>query len=175
MDIRPTTPEDRAVIHAIHASAFGQAEEAELTLALLDDATARPVTSLLALAEDGTPVGHVLFSAARLKGAHAAILAPLAVRPEAQGKGVGAALVRAGLQALHAQGVALVFVYGDPAYYAPFGFAPARPHGLEPPHPIPDQYTDAWMVEDLNPGVLGHVTGVVHCAKALDRPELWWV
>lgn len=62
---------------------------------LLLDATARPSLSLLAY-EGALPVGHVLFTHARLTGASqeitARILAPLAVIPECQRRGSGVSL-----------------------------------------------------------------------------------
>jgi putative acetyltransferase len=53
-------------------------------------------------------------------------LAPLAVAADARRRGLGAALVRAGLVATRDAGAIAVLVLGDPAYYARFGFAPAR-------------------------------------------------
>ncbi|MGB7411618.1 MAG: GNAT family N-acetyltransferase, partial [Sphingopyxis granuli] len=41
-----------------------------------------------------------------------------------QGRGIGAALIRAGLDALRAQGVAISFVLGNEAYYPRFGYSP---------------------------------------------------
>lgn len=177
MLLRPTNAADRTALQAIHAAAFGQAEEAELTLALLDAPDAQPVVSLLALGEGGSAhaVGHILFSAARVGDTPATILAPLAVHPDAQGKGVGSALVTEGLRRLREAGCGLAFVFGDPAYYGRFGFIPARPHGLRAPHPIPEPYADAWMVLALAPDLLDSTQGTVHCAAPLDKPELWQV
>jgi putative acetyltransferase len=52
-------------------------------------------------------------------------LAPLAVLPEYHRRGIGSALIRAGLAACRRQGAAWVIVLGNPAYYGRFGFAPA--------------------------------------------------
>ncbi len=142
----------------------------------MGDASARPILSLLA-ESGGTAVGHVLFTTATLAGPQdapdAAILAPLAVLPEAQGQGVGRRLVEAGLERLAQDGVALVFVLGDPAYYSRFGFAPAAPLGLAPPYELPAAYAEAWMVKALVGGVLGSVRATVHCADMLAKPEYW--
>jgi putative acetyltransferase len=160
----------------IERRAFARSDEAELVRALLTDPAAQPVLSLIASAGGGD-VGHVLFTAAAIGAAghavRAAILAPLAVVPEAQGKGVGRALIDDGLHRLAAAGMDLVFVLGDPVYYRRYGFEPAEPHGLAAPRPIAEQDADAWMVLDLRGGVLGSVTGPVEVAAVLDRPELW--
>ncbi len=176
MRVRQTSADDLPAILQVHRAAFGQAEEAELTRDLLADPSAQPALSLLA-EEDGRALGHVLFSHARLTDPDselpAAILAPLAVAPEAQRKGVGGALVKAGLDHLRKDGVALVFVLGDPAYYTRFGFAPAGRQGLAAPYPLPEAYAEAWMVQALSDGMLGNVSGTVVCGDALMRRELW--
>ena len=50
-------------------------------------------------------------------------LAPLAVLPEWQRRGIGAWLVELGLETLRGQGVPAAAVLGDPAYYGRFGFS----------------------------------------------------
>lgn len=180
MDVRVSTWNDLSDIKVTILAAFdeGEREEvAQFALGLLDDPTAQPVRSLVAESEEGTVVGHVLFSAVRIEGAkrpvHAAILAPLAVQPEHQSKGVGAMLVREGLSRLRADGVDLVCVLGYPGYYGRFGFEPAGRLGLEAMYPITEGQADAWMVQALRHGVEGEVTGKVVCADTLNRPELW--
>ena len=174
LTIRQTTEADREAIYRVEAKAFGYEKEARLADALLDDPTARPRLSLLAL-EDGLPVGHILFTAARLEGCplRVSLLAPLSVVPDAQGKGVGGKLIKAGLQRLAEEGVDLVFVLGHPGYYPRLGFVPAGPYGLGAPYPIPDEHADAWMVLPLRPGALDSACGTLVCARELDRPEHW--
>lgn len=62
-------------------------------------------------------------------------LAPLAVHPDHQRKGIGRALVEAVLQAAKADGAKVIVVLGDPAYYGRFGFRPASGIGLTCPWP----------------------------------------
>ena len=176
MKIRPARPEDHATVLAVEAAAFGRPDEATLVAALLDDTTARPFVSLLAEL-DGRPVGHVLFTAARVIGddavVPASLLAPLAVVPAAQRRGVGLALIGAGVEALAALDVGLVFVLGHIDYYPRAGFRPALPLGLRAPYAIDPAVADAWMVRETRPGLLGAVRGTVQCADALMHPALW--
>src|SRR3546814_19579302 len=51
-------------------------------------------------------------------------LAPVSVVPERQGQGIGGTLIRAGLDDLRAQGVAISFVLGHAASYPRFGYSP---------------------------------------------------
>lgn len=156
-------------------AAFGSDEEAGLAQDLLNDPRAQPTLSLLAT-QGNRAVGHILFTRAVIGGAPeltASILAPLAVTPDAQKRGIGGKLIRHGLQFLAKTSVDLVFVRGYPEYYRRHGFQPAGRLGFAAPYPIPAQYREAWMVQALRPGVIGKYSGVVICAAAMDRPEYW--
>jgi len=179
MKIRDTTEVDAAAICALHEAAFGpQAGPvvAALAVALLHDATAWPLVSLLAI--DGqNVVGHILFTHVRIAGVKdspcAHILAPLAVRPDRQRQGIGGNLVKEGLSYLKESGCTLVFVLGHPEYYPRFGFQPAGRLGFEAPYPIPRKNVDAWMVRELKQETIGNVRGMIRCAESLEKPEHW--
>ena len=176
MSIRMATESDLPAVLDIHRRAFGQETEANLVREILTDPSARPALSLLA-AGGGRPLGHVLFTAAHLsppdRDVSAVLLAPLAVLPEGQGKGLGSRLIEAGLARLTGQAVDLVFVLGDPQFYGRFGFAPASPLGLAAPFPLPNAYADAWRVKTLQENLPGRFDARVTCCDALNRPELW--
>lgn len=177
--IRESRMDETGRIMDIHRAAFDVAEGetiARLVAEMLADRTAMPLCSLVAEG-DGVLMGHVLFTAVHVveggKAFPGQILAPLAVRPEVQGRGIGGSLIREGLQILGAKGVGLVFVLGHPSYYPRFGFEPAGPHGLEAPHPIAGEAAEAWMVLELQPGQIGRIRGEVRCCKALNHPQHW--
>jgi putative acetyltransferase len=178
LHIREATPSDLSDVLSIESEAFGYTKEAELVKGLLDDPSAKPVISLLAFKDDRA-VGHILFTRARLTNTDdptavsIAILAPLAVLPDAQSEGVGGKLIKHGLKLLSETGVELVFVLGHPGYYPQYGFNPAGLHGFEAPYPIPEKNADAWMVQELRSGVIGNVSGKVACADVLNQPEHW--
>lgn len=174
--IREAAPADVDAVLAIERRAFGHDKEAELVRTLLADPSAAPRLSLLAF-RNTAPVGHILFTRARLTSpestAPIALLAPLAVLPEAQRQGIGGRLIEAGLQRLARAGVDLVFVLGHPHYYPRHGFQPAGCLGFEAPYPIPAAHAGAWMVQGLRAGALDAGRGKVMCADSLDRPEHW--
>lgn len=176
MKIRTTTNEDLNAISAIQESAFGQLEEAHLTLNLLADPTAAPQISLLA-EKEGKPAGHILFTKVTIDGADdnitASILSPLAIVSDEQGTGIGGALIRDGLQRLKDRGTDLVFVLGQPGYYTRFGFHPAGICNLQAPYPIPPEHADAWMVQALTENVLDNVEGQIRCSDTLNKSEYW--
>jgi putative acetyltransferase len=164
-------------ILSIHQQAFGEDgyEIAGLVKNLFNDPSACPILSLIA-ESSGRPAGHILFARATLEGSdlRVALLAPLAVVPECQSRGIGQRLIQEGLKQLKQAGADLVLVLGHPGYYPKAGFRPdAGALGLQAPFPIEPKNAAAWMVQELRPGILGSVRGTVQCADALNRPEYW--
>lgn len=78
-------------------------------------------------------VGHVLASIGRLDGRAVPGIAPLAVRPERQGQGIGTALMTELLRQLGQKRFPMVVLLGDPGYYGRFGFQPSGPLGANYP------------------------------------------
>ena len=159
VDIRAERPEDHAAVRLVNTLAFGRPNEAALVDALRE--RTRPYLSLVAV-EDGRIVGHIFFSPVLIDseaGTFPAFgLAPMAVLPECQRRGIGSQLVRQGLQECARIGQTVVVVLGHPAFYPRFGFQPASRKGLYCEYAIPDE---AFMVVELLPGVLQGRTGVV--------------
>ncbi|MFC1608370.1 GNAT family N-acetyltransferase [Candidatus Latescibacterota bacterium] len=177
MIIRKATDSDLSNVLSVESQAFGNDKESELVHGLLSDPTAMPLLSLIAM--DGEKaVGHILFTNIKLTNDNdtvsASILAPLAVIPAAQKQGVGGKLVQEGLRLLSETGIELVFVLGHPDYYPRHGFkAPAGALGFEAPYHIPEKHENAWMVQELRPGIIGSVKGKVVCSDVLNQPQHW--
>ena len=116
---------DRVIRSAFAGTGFGHQGEADLVRMLEGDGDA--LVSLVA-ERDGAIVGHVLFSRMDVEAdgsmLPAAGLAPVSVLPGSQGQGIGDRLIRAGLDALREQGVAISFVLGHAEYYPRFGYSP---------------------------------------------------
>ncbi|MFC1650379.1 GNAT family N-acetyltransferase [Candidatus Latescibacterota bacterium] len=175
MQIREAKKSDFEDVYSIECEAFGMDKEAKLVKDLLSDPSAEPLLSLLAF-ENDKAVGHILFTKASLEPQSSlsiSLLAPLAIIPDMQGKGVGGKLVQHGLKILAERGVDLVFVLGHPGYYPRFGFIPVGTNGYEAPYPIPEKYSDAWMFQLLNKEKTGSSSGKVIVAVKLNKPEHW--
>ena len=153
MEVRRELPADAPEIREVLGRAFPTDAEARLVEGLRGRVA--PWISLVALEPGGRVAGHVLFTPVEIHaeaGVSRAIgLAPLAVRPERQRRGVGAALVRAGLAACREAGEPVVVVLGHPDYYPRFGFRPAWELGLHYGRPGPEP---SFMVAELEPGAL---------------------
>jgi putative acetyltransferase len=120
------------------------------------------VPQLEFVAEDGGRiVGHILFSHVDLltDGGPRQVLAlaPVAVAPDHQRRGIGIALTEAGLAAADKLGEPLVVVLGHPTYYPRFGFVRSDELGITPP---PDYPQSAFFVLSLaayDPALRGRV------------------
>jgi putative acetyltransferase len=67
-------------------------------------------------------------------------LAPLAVRPELRGRGLGVQLARQGLCGCESEGVGFVVVLGAPEYYQRFGFRNASLFRLENQYGVDEEF-----------------------------------
>jgi putative acetyltransferase len=158
MIIRAENENDRDAVYSVNAAAFETSSEADLVNILREQA--QPVLSLVA-EDNKNIVGHIIFSPVtfseypdlKIMG-----LAPMAVTSEHQGKGIGSALVRAGLDECKQLGYAAVVVLGHPNFYPRFGFAPSSRFGFASEYDVPD---DVFMAIELEADVFNGKTGTV--------------
>src|SRR5688500_1897681 len=138
--LRPEMAVDLDQIHELHRVAFGRPAEAELVDAIRSGSGFIPALSLVAVADDGSVLGHVLVSRIALDPDDGSArvdvlaLAPLAVLPPHAGRGIGTALTAAALEIADSREEPFVAVLGSPAFYGRFGFVPAAEHGIDGPY-----------------------------------------
>ncbi len=131
LTVRLAEERDRQVIRDVEERAFGGMGEATLvdSLVAADDAVLELVAE-----REGEIVGHILFSRVFVEAGDdrfpGVALAPAAVLPDWQGKGVGRAMIRDAHKRLQAAGEKLSVVLGDPAYYGRFGYEHGRAAGF---------------------------------------------
>lgn len=107
-------------------------------------------------------MGHLLLSRVDVVGPDEQArlvlsLAPMAVRPDRQGAGVGSALVRAAIAEAQARGEPLIVVLGHAGFYPRFGFVPASGHGIVAPWPVPDEVYLVRPLTNDDPAIRGTV------------------
>ncbi len=106
-------------------------------------------------------VGHILFSPVTLiehKEIKIAGLAPMAVLPDWQNKGIGTQLVKEGLKACINAGYDAIVVLGHPNYYPRFGFTPSIHYGINTEYDVP---TDVFMLLELKKDILKNISGTI--------------
>ena len=156
--IRLERPDDAAAIRQVIELAFAQPDEADL-VEKLRRACADAV-SLVAV-DDGI-VGHILFTPVVVESGGQRVvgmgLAPMAVHPDWQRRGIGSQLVRSGMDIMRERGCPFVVVVGHPEYYPRFGFERASAHGLASQwEGVPDE---AFMALVLDEKAMAGVSGV---------------
>ena len=160
--IRPEAVEDHEAIRRVVASAFGSDLEARLVEAIRTSPEYLPRLALVAEV-DGEIVGHVMMSIAAVDDGSIKYpifqLAPLAVAPTEQRKGIGGALVAAVLERARAEGAEFVVLQGDPRYYGRLGFEPADTYGItmDLPDWAPPEAAQIRVLAEHPPRVHGHV------------------
>jgi len=133
MVIRQRTPADDSAIRDLNDAAFRGTSESRL----VEDLRAAGLVAVELVAVDRSVDGHILFSVLDAVVGQTPVrtlsLAPMAVRPELQRRGIGSALVRAGLQKAGEIGWQAVVVLGHQDFYPRFGFSAALAQPLEAP------------------------------------------
>lgn len=129
IEIRKEEARDQEFVHHLNLAAFENGPEASIVDKLR--ASCENYLAFVAV-EDGNIVGHILFTPVTVDGCAAVGmgLAPMAVLPSHQRKGIGSQLVRHGLEHLRQSGCPFVIVIGHPEYYPRFGFELASKYRL---------------------------------------------
>ncbi|KOO15231.1 acetyltransferase [Vibrio xuii] len=127
----------------------------------------------VAVARDGSEVvGCILFTRLAFENERACFLmAPVAVRTDHQGKGVGQALIEFGLTSMRDQGVKVAFTYGDPKFYSKTGFEQVTEQAFKAPLPL--SFPHGWMAQSLDEEKVEALSGRSVCVPEFNQPELW--
>jgi putative acetyltransferase len=166
--IRPECPNDYPKIRQSNIEAFDTEAEANLVDMLRNSGI--PLISLVAEINNEV-VGHILFSPVTLENNNPDVsiagLAPMAVLPEYQKKGIGAMLIKEGLEHCKKTGYVAVVVLGHPEYYPRFGFTPSMRYGIQSEYDVPDE---VFMIKELNEGALDNRRGTIKYHELFKQP-----
>jgi len=142
--IREERPSDIPFVRDVNRLAFEQDQEANIVDALRSNGAT--LLSLVAVLDEAV-VGHILYSPAFIGDVEGAGLAPMAVLPDHQRRGIGSQLVEAGNARLRDRSCPFIIVLGHPGFYPRFGFRPARAMGITCEWDVPD---DVFMIAVLD-------------------------
>jgi putative acetyltransferase len=158
MTIRPEQTKDIAAIKKINLAAFKTEEEAWL----VDEIRKQDQDMISLVAEKNNQiVGHIMFSQGSNKSCpdiKIIGLAPMAVLPEHQNKGIGSRLVKAGIQACKEAGYQAIIVLGHPNFYPKFGFIPSINFNLKGEYDVPPE---VFMVLEIEKDILSPCSGIL--------------
>lgn len=98
-----------------------------------------PKLSLVAVLNNEV-VGYVLFTKLEVAKTTQLALAPLAVAPKFQKRGIGSLLVETGHKKAMEMGFEYSIVLGNPGYYSRFGYRPSDEFNIKCPFNVPREY-----------------------------------
>lgn len=129
--VRPAAPREYPLVRAMIARAFESCDEANLWEYLVQHHPGMRPEAVRVAVVDRCPVACavVLLRRIRTRGGWTpgAVVTLVACDPPLQKRGLGGAVVRDALAHAAERGWALAMLYGDPRYYARFGFVPVLP------------------------------------------------
>ena len=170
LTIRQENKADYKIIYELNLLAFEEKEEAVLVDLLREKDEFIPQLSLVALLNNEI-VGHILFTKIKIiddnENEHESLaLAPMAVLPKYQKKGIGGKLINKGLNIATKLNFKSVIVLGHEHYYPKFGFVPTKKWNIKPPFEVP---TNAFMGIELVKNSLENVSGIVKYPKEFEE------
>ena len=170
--IRQETENDHPAVYnlvkfAFEGMPYADGDEPVLVVRLRKSDAFIPQLSLVAVAGQEI-VGHILFTKMKI-GSHPSLaLAPVAVLPDYQKKGIGGLLIQEGHRIAKELGYRSVIVVGHADYYPRFGYQRASRWNITAPFEVPDE---AFMALELVPGALHNVSGMIEYAKTFFEKE----
>lgn len=163
VEIRQETDRDIEEVYNINMFAFGRENESKLINRLRVGPSFISELSLVAISNDKL-IGHILFTKIELDYLDdlkivTLALAPMAVLPSYQNKGVGSQLILSGLSIAKQLCYESVIVLGHRYYYPKFGFEPASKWNIQCPFKLSDN--GSFMALELTTNSLKKTKSVV--------------
>jgi predicted N-acetyltransferase YhbS len=165
LTIRTERPIDAPAREALLDVAYGAARHRKPSCRLRNGRKPADGLSLVAI-ERGRMIGTVrLWPVEAGRGRPALLLGPLAVHPDAQKRGIGAALMQRALDEAAQRGHAAVLLVGDAAYYGRFGFSADESQALR----LPGADQGRLLAVELKAGALTGAHGAIAAAGERER------
>lgn len=173
MQITTIQPRQYAAVDQLLKAAFSATDhgydgEAELVAAIRQDPSYQAYLEVVAV-ENEQVVGTGLLSDITISNdtttTSGVALAPLAVLPDHQKRGIGKKILTKLEQRARIAGYAYISVLGWPDYYSQFSYRPADQFDIQAPFDVP---SDSYLIKPLTPTSLSGVTGTVQYLPAFN-------
>jgi predicted N-acetyltransferase YhbS len=168
--IRLEAPDDHGAVEALNDAGFGPGRFAKSAYRLREGVAPVAALSFVAVEEHGAEKnklrGSVRFWPIRVGSVEGLLLGPLAVDTALRGRGIGIALMQAGIAAAHDGPWPYILLIGDEPYYTRVGFARLPPGRVRFPGPVD---SDRILGLSLKSGGLLNLSGEVRRA-GIDDP-----
>jgi predicted N-acetyltransferase YhbS len=133
--VRLENPADAGAVEALNADSFGPGRFAKSAYRLREGVDPIAALSFVAV-ENDILRGSVRFWPISVGGHEELLLGPLAVQTGQRGKGIGIALMQAGIEAAKQGPWRSILLVGDEPYYAKVGFSRLPPGRVKFPGPV---------------------------------------
>jgi predicted N-acetyltransferase YhbS len=133
--VRLENPADAGAVEALNADSFGPGRFAKSAYRLREGVDPIAALSFVAV-ENDILRGSVRFWPISVGGHEELLLGPLAVQTGQRGKGIGIALMQAGIEAARQGPWRGILLVGDEPYYAKVGFSRLPPGRVKFPGPV---------------------------------------
>lgn len=171
IEIRQENENDFSGVFDVNKLAFGRENEANLVNLLRKSKAFIPELSLVATLGSEI-VGYILFTKIQIVNAKNSVteslaLAPVAVQPNFQHKGIGGQLIKYGLNKAREMQYKSVIVLGHKNYYPRFGFEATTKWHIESPFQLSD--SGNFMGMELVTDGLKNAQGLVKYPKEFEK------
>jgi predicted N-acetyltransferase YhbS len=122
--------------------------------------------------EQGSIIGSIFFTGLRFtESIKVYMLAPVAVSTRHQGKGVGQALIKNGLDNLKNRSVTVVVTYGDPSFYNKVGFRTLSENVIQAPLKL--SMPGGWLGQSLTAEPIPIIKERPTSVREFNDPVYW--
>lgn len=122
--------------------------------------------------EEESIIGAIFFTRLRFnEPVTVYMLAPIAVSTKYQGKGVGQALIKYGLNELKNRSAAVAITYGDPSFYSKVGFQPLSENIIKAPLKL--SMPEGWLGQSLMAEPIPTINQRPTCVNKFNDPVYW--
>jgi predicted N-acetyltransferase YhbS len=129
-------------------------------------------TICFGVCENESLIGSIFFTRLRFNDPiQVYMLAPVAVRTEYQGKGIGQALINYGLDELKKRAVSFAVTYGDPSFYVKVGFQALSETVIQAPLKLSMPF--GWLGQSLTGESIPTINERPACVKEFNDPIFW--